>query len=98
MKYPGKIADKQLEDWFTNAASKAGYVPIIVGKGKINPCLKLHGPGPADKRCKDCALFIRREMSKTYFKCELRGITRGPATDHRANWPTCGKFQTLEAK
>ena len=36
-------------------------------------------------------------VAKTYFKCELRGITNGPGTDHRANWPACGKFCSLRA-
>jgi hypothetical protein len=90
MKYPGQIPDKQMEDWFSNAASKAGYVPLVNGKGKINPCLALYGKGPEGKRCKECKLLFRHLR---FFKCELRGFTHGPATDHRANWPACGKFE-----
>lgn len=96
MKYPGKIPDQQTEDWFASAASKAGYMPLVMGKGKINPCLALYGKGPEGKRCKECKLCYQHHGK--YFKCELRGFTRGPGTDHRANWPACGKFQPEDAK
>ena len=79
-----------MEDWFANAASNASYVPIIYkGNRKGNPCLGVYKTGPDDKRCKDCELLVRRGK---FFKCELRGITRGPGTDHRANWPASGRF------
>lgn len=29
----------------------------------------------------------------TYYKCDLRRVTGGPATDHRTSWPTCAKFE-----
>lgn len=58
-----------------------------------NKCVHLFGPGPEGKRCKECQLFIRKTgYRKTYFKCELRGDTNGPGTDHRANWQACGRF------
>jgi len=98
MKYPGDISDPAQQDWFDRMSSKYGVTRIITGDGKSNPCIALHGPGPADKRCKDCALCYYNQFSKRYYKCELRGSTRGPATDHRANWPTCGKFQPQPAQ
>lgn len=61
-----------------------------------NPCRIKFGPGPADKRCKDCAQFIRKRYSKTYFKCALRGDTNGPGTDHRANWLACSKWEAAK--
>lgn len=62
-------------------------------RGEQNPCVRLYGPGPAGARCKTCRLFLRKGgYAKTYFKCELRGDTNGPGTDHRANWPACGRY------
>lgn len=100
MKYLGKIINGPYEknpqlDWFLKQVEKAGYVEV---KGKINPCLALHGKGPDGKRCKECALLYRHGNQGRYLKCELRTFTRGPGSDHRANWPACGKFQPKEAK
>ncbi len=92
MNYPGTIPNPEMEDWFANAATKAGLQQVISGDGKSNPCVALYGPGPENTKCKECRLFIRKAKSKVYFKCELRGNTNGAATDHRANWPTCKRF------
>jgi hypothetical protein len=86
VKYPGKIPvpenDAQLK-WFDEAARDL----------PANPCVRVYGPGPDDKRCKDCRLFLRKgQYSNTYFKCLLRGNTNGPGTDHRANWDACKRF------
>lgn len=63
-------------------------------KDKANPCLRLHGPGPDATTCKNCTHLYRAGGSKTFFKCRLRGkATSGPATDHYAGWPACGKYQ-----
>jgi len=90
--YPGKIPDEPMQLWFSQAAEKAGFGPYVVRDGDKNPCVALYGAGPAGERCKSCRLFIRRQKGKVYFKCELRGITNGPATDHRANWPACKRY------
>jgi hypothetical protein len=58
----------------------------------INPCIAVFGKGPEKTRCKSCVHFIRKQYRGTYFKCKFRGDTNGPGTDHRANWPTCGRF------
>lgn len=51
-----------------------------------NPCVRLHGVDPQGRKCKDCKHLIRdRHHDYTYPKCELRKITRGPASDHRVN-------------
>lgn len=72
------------QEWFAEQTKHAAHV---------NPCVRLYGMGPDNARCKDCQLFIRRGRTrKIYFKCELRGVTNGPGTDHRANWPACGRF------
>lgn len=60
---------------------------------KINPLVKYYGKGPEDKRCKHCKFFYGKQYAKIYYKCSFRGDTNGPGTDHKANWPTCGKFE-----
>jgi hypothetical protein len=65
---------------------------ITVTNKKTNPMVRSCGPGPADKKCKHCKYLFEKSYSKKYFKCEWRGNTNGPGTDHRANWPTCSKF------
>ena len=66
---------------------------IAVPRGHANPCVKLYGEGPPDKRCKHCAHLWAKVMGNTYYKCDLRANTGGPATDHRCNWPACGKWE-----
>lgn len=85
-----------MEDWFSKASSKAGFVPTLEVDGHRNPCLRVYGPGSMGEKCKHCRLFIRKGgYANTYFKCELRGDTNGPGTDHRANWPACKRFIQL---
>lgn len=59
---------------------------------KINPMVRAFGNGPPEKRCKHCKFFYRKQYGHIYFKCVFRGDTNGTGTDHKANWPTCGKF------
>lgn len=60
---------------------------------KVNPLLHVFGKGPEGARCKHCRHLFANCCSKTYYKCDLRPFTRGPGTDHKANWPACGKFE-----
>jgi hypothetical protein len=66
------------------------------GSWTRNRMLDLYGPGPDDRKCKDCEHFEVHQQGKRWFKCALRppGYTR---TDHRANWPTCGRFIGADA-
>lgn len=60
------------------------------GNRKPNPMVLKHGRGPEGKRCKSCKLIHRHTPgARTFYKCKVRGITSGPKTDHRANWPAC---------
>lgn len=59
----------------------------------VNPCIEIHGKGPDGVQCKTCKLLFAHICSKTYYKCGLRGFTRGPGTDHKVRWPACGKYQ-----
>ncbi len=52
-----------------------------------------YGPGPRGKRCKECVWLVGWRYANVYYKCRLRGMTHGPATDHRVNWKACGKFE-----
>lgn len=63
------------------------------GSFNINPCIAVFGAGPDGTRCKDCQHLRSKEGSKTFYKCALRTITNGPATDHKVNWPTCAKYE-----
>jgi hypothetical protein len=47
---------------------------------KIERMHKLYGAHPPDK-CGGCAHMRVNRHSKNYRKCELYGVTRGPATD-----------------
>jgi len=60
---------------------------------KTNPMIRIYGQGPEGKRCKHCKHITCKEFGNTYYKCDLRRNTNGPATDHRINWPACGKFE-----
>ncbi len=81
-------------------ASQLGLYETLGGEQKaitrperVNPMVRSCGKGPDGARCKTCAHFIRKHYGKTFFKCEFRGNTNGPGTDHRANWPACSKYQ-----
>jgi hypothetical protein len=66
---------------------------IAAGKGKkANPCLLRYGPGPDGAQCTTCQHLFAKVYGHTYYKCELRKNTHGPATDHRQRWPACGKY------
>jgi len=58
-----------------------------------NPMIVKHGMKKG-KACKDCEFFIREKFhDKTYFKCEIRGVSRSSTTDHRLRWLACGLYK-----
>jgi hypothetical protein len=59
----------------------------------INPMVTAQGKGPEGMKCKHCRFCYGKHYSKIYYKCEFRGDTNGPGTDHKVNWAACGKFQ-----
>lgn len=64
-----------------------------MGTLTTNPMLALAGPGPEGRICRDCTHFFRQGgVAGTYYKCDLRRVTSGPATDHRVKWPACARF------
>lgn len=80
-----------------NVSTDRAIKPLVEVKPQPtydNPCMNLYGKGPQGKLCKDCDHLIRDYYhNKTYFKCELRKLTRGAGSDHRANWYACAKFE-----
>jgi hypothetical protein len=64
----------------------------VAGVLSPNPMVRRFGPGPEGAVCRDCRWLHAFEYSRVYYKCELRGISHGPATDHRVRWPACGQF------
>ena len=67
--------------------------PTFNNREGINPCLALYGPGPAVTKCKTCTHLFSYEQSKRWYKCDLRKMSHSVATDHRVNWPSCGKYE-----
>jgi hypothetical protein len=76
--------------WLAGQVDKLGLIEIV---DKGNPCVRLHGLDPQGRKCSGCALLACNHKSRNYYKCRLRGITNGAATDHKFNWPACGKFE-----
>jgi len=63
---------------------------------KPNPCISVYGPGPDGARCKTCThLDGHPGAGRIYWKCLLRAYSHGPGTDHRVNWPACGKWEEV---
>jgi len=63
-----------------------------------NPCIALHGPGPANTACKNCVHLRYRPLrsGKRYWKCDLRRLTESASSDHRKSWPACGRYEKRE--
>jgi hypothetical protein len=72
----------------------ADSLPPKIKKG--NPMLRVYGIGPNGRVCGHCKFLWRKKLSKIYLKCELRGDTSGPGTDHRSKWAACGKFEETD--
>lgn len=58
-----------------------------------NPCVALYGRRAEGGYCGNCLhLFRERHHDKTYLKCDLRKLTHGAGSDHRAKWEACAKY------
>lgn len=53
---------------------------------------KLYGERD-DRRCGDCAHFVRHRMANSWAKCDLSRMSASKATDWRVRWPACGRFE-----
>ena len=43
--------------------------------------------------CKTCVHLDRYRGGTRFMKCNLSRVSHSTATDWRANWPACGKFE-----
>lgn len=71
--------------WLSDQMAKSPAEP--------NPCRRFHGPGPEGVTCTNCTHLYAVHKSKTYWKCNLRKHTNGPASDHRVRWLACAKYE-----
>ncbi len=65
------------------------------GAPVINPCLAVYGQGPDGQICKGCVHLRYPPMrsGKKYWKCDLRKLSHGAATDHKVSYPACGRWE-----
>lgn len=61
-----------------------------------NPCVRKHGFGPEGVRCVSCSRLSNHVRGRRYYKCELRGVTHSPATDHRVSWDACALYEAAK--
>lgn len=65
------------------------------GAYRNNPMIKIYGETPG-KKCKTCVYLCYKQFNKKYYKCRMRPGTickTSPKSDHRVNWPACGKYE-----
>lgn len=60
---------------------------------RVLAMFKRYGRGEPGKICKTCKHFVGYRRNKTFYKCELFGVTHGEATDWRGKYPACGKYE-----
>ncbi len=61
---------------------------------QTNPCISLYGTGPEKQTCKGCIhLRYPLQYSAKHWKCDLRKLSHGTATDHRVGWPACARYE-----
>lgn len=67
--------------------------PLRAANLTANPMTLLNGLTPS-RICRDCDHLIWHNPGHghNFYKCDLRKITSGAATDHRVRWPACGRF------
>lgn len=86
----------ELIDWFGNPIA----IPETPKPDKnANPCIPVYGPGPDGQQCKGCVhLRFPQHHSARHWKCDLRKMTHGAATDHKVSWPACGRYEKREGE
>jgi len=75
-----------------------GRPPVEYPRGlrrevRIKQMHGVYGKGPEGKKCKTCTHLYRVGKARLFLKCELNKVTRGPATDWRAGYEACGKYE-----
>lgn len=64
-----------------------------------NPMVNRFGRDPYNRKCAECSILVQVDHgSKSFYKCKLRGITRGAGTDHRLSWDACSRIEALDGE
>jgi hypothetical protein len=80
------------QEWLQNTEANAD--PAL--PKRIQQMHKGHGKREG-VTCKTCRHLRRLDYHNSrYLKCDLTKITHGAATDWRAGWPACGKYEEGE--
>lgn len=59
-----------------------------------NPLRRILGPGPEGATCRGCVhLYHHGGHASSYLKCDLRRLTHGSGSDHRAGWLACSRYE-----
>ena len=58
-----------------------------------NPMVRVYGPDPLGRTCRECRFLFAFETDRRYFKCEKRRVSHSVATDHRARWRACALIE-----
>ncbi len=66
--------------------------PTTARNENSNPLVVAYGLDALGRKCRDCVHLTFRDRVARYYKCELRFISSGAATDHRAGWDACAQF------
>ena len=81
-----------MKDLFGNEIKESDEFKTTHG----NPLLSVYGFSEGNI-CKNCSHLWRKRTNRVYLKCDMVKMTNGPATDWKAKWQACGKFeQSLE--
>lgn len=59
----------------------------------VGRMVTLYGRGPEGATCGQCRHLRAKQYAGRYLKCAFGPQSNGPATDWRARWPACGKFE-----
>lgn len=82
-----KCLSPEMEEWERDALARMEH----------NPMRRLLGPGPEGALCKSCVHLRCLRYANRYYKCDLRNLAHGPATDQRVNWKACAKWEKSES-
>jgi hypothetical protein len=76
--------------WYTPCRETARTFNPRVAAGRHPFGLEL---GPPESRCGSCVHLRRIKYARAYLKCEISKLTHGPATDVRAKWRGCARWE-----
>lgn len=84
-----------LRDWQGNPMPVPAAALPPIG----NPCIAPYGLGPVGALCADCVHLryaVERNPQARHYKCDLRRLSHGAATDHKVRWTACGHYEKRE--